>query len=202
MSYSTAQPVGLNQRSMNNLSGVHADLVRVLQRARQYDDFTVIQGLRSLEEQKRNVAKGVSKTMNSRHLTGHAIDFIPNKYNGKDVWKDHAAFTRTAEAIKRAAQEEGVNITWGGDWKGGWDKPHIELARAPNQTNPSTIASDVTKTVTQVGQTGTMQQAPKQDIIQQLFTTPVATNFQQPNVPTTPVSNDPIFLADWLRTPF
>ena len=66
----------LGVRSRERLQGVHPDLVRVVELAIQLTpvDFTVLEGLRTLERQKALVAAGSSKTLNSRHLTGHAVD--------------------------------------------------------------------------------------------------------------------------------
>ncbi len=65
-----------SQRSENNLKGVNPALVQVVRRALELSivDFGVTEGLRTVERQKELVAKGASQTMNSRHITGHAID--------------------------------------------------------------------------------------------------------------------------------
>jgi peptidoglycan L-alanyl-D-glutamate endopeptidase CwlK len=114
----------LGQRSLQNLSGVHPDLVSVVKRAIEIteQDFSVLEGLRSLEQQRINVEKGVSKTMNSRHLTGHAVDLIPYPVS----W-DWEYFYPIADAMKQAAEELGVDIEWGGDWKSFPDGPHFQL---------------------------------------------------------------------------
>jgi peptidoglycan L-alanyl-D-glutamate endopeptidase CwlK len=69
----------LGQRSLSRLEGVHPDLVRVVKRAAAISDldFTVLEGLRTLERQRKLRAEGASKTLNSRHLTGHAVDLAP-----------------------------------------------------------------------------------------------------------------------------
>ena len=58
------------------LEGVHPDLVKVVHRAAALSDidFTVLEGLRTVARQKQLVKAGASKTMNSRHITGHAVD--------------------------------------------------------------------------------------------------------------------------------
>lgn len=78
----------LGERSLKNLWGVHPDLVAVVKRAIQITrtDFAVIEGVRTKERQKELVRKGASKTMNSRHLTGHAVDIVPVK-NGAISWR-------------------------------------------------------------------------------------------------------------------
>lgn len=91
------------------------------------------------------LAAGASKTSNSRHLTGHAVDLWPlDPATGKPVPSD-AAFAKgsnearaasarlwsdlrkIASTMKDAAKEQGVMVEWGGDW--GWDAPHFQLNR-------------------------------------------------------------------------
>jgi peptidoglycan LD-endopeptidase CwlK len=117
-------------RSIKNLEGIHPDLRRVIDRALQESpvDFTVIEGLRTKERQKQLVASGASKTMNSRHITGHAVDLVPIGPNGKAAF-DWPLYDLLAPAVKAAAEAEGVALDWGGDWKSFRDGPHFELDR-------------------------------------------------------------------------
>lgn len=114
----------LGQRSKENLKGVHPDLVKVVERAIQIteQDFTVIEGLRSVERQKQLVANGSSRTMNSRHLTGHAVDIAPWPISWE--WDK---FYIIEDAVKQAARELDIPIEWGGDWKTFKDGPHWQL---------------------------------------------------------------------------
>ena len=114
----------LSQRSLDNLKGVHPDLVKVVYRALELtsQDFVVIDGLRTIEEQKVLVKHGKSKTMNSRHLTGHAVDIAPYPIS----W-DWSKYYAIEDAMKRAAREVGVQVEWGGDWKSFKDGPHWQL---------------------------------------------------------------------------
>lgn len=116
----------LSARSLARLEGVHPDLVKVVKRAIELTevDFSVIEGVRTIETQREYVAKGVSKTMNSRHLTGHAVDLYPV---GRPTPWDKCAVV--AQAMKKAADELGVPIVWGGDWRSFVDQPHFELDR-------------------------------------------------------------------------
>lgn len=116
----------LTQRDRQRLAGVHPDLVRVIERARTYADFVVTEGLRTTERQRQLVAAGASKTMNSRHLTGHAVD-LAALVSGQVRW-DWPLYDALGKAVKRAAVECGVPITWGGDWPKFRDGPHFELA--------------------------------------------------------------------------
>jgi peptidoglycan L-alanyl-D-glutamate endopeptidase CwlK len=113
-------------RSLKNLTGVHPDLVKVATRALQIAavDFTVIEGLRTIERQRQLVAKGASQTMRSRHLTGHAIDIAP-LVGGTIRW-DWPLYDRLGVAMKLSAEELKIPIVWGGDWKFR-DGPHFQL---------------------------------------------------------------------------
>ena len=114
----------LGNKSRRKLHGVHPDLVAVVKRAIEIteQDFTVLEGLRTLERQQQLYNTGKSKTMNSRHLTGHAVDLAPWPI----TWDwDH--FYPIADAVKQAADELDIPIEWGGDWKSFPDGPHFQL---------------------------------------------------------------------------
>jgi len=114
----------LSQRSLNNLSGVHPDLVQAIKRAIEITpyDFGVTRGLGTVEEQQELVAKGVSTTMNSLHLPqhdgySHAVDLaVYIKY-----------FRKVIQAVFTAAIELGVQVEAGGLWRDFIDSPHIQL---------------------------------------------------------------------------
>ena len=118
----------IDPRSSARMIGVHADLMRVVYRAATITpiDFIVTEGVRSLGRQKQLKAAGASKTLRSRHLTGHAID-LAARVDGEIRW-DWPLYHKLAAAMKEAARLEGVQIEWGGDWKGGFiDGPHFQL---------------------------------------------------------------------------
>ena len=119
----------LGPRSRQRLKGVHPDLVKVVERAIQITevDFTVLEGLRTPERQKALVEAGASQTINSRHLTGHAVD--RGAWVGDEVRWDWPLYHKIAAAMKEAAGLEGVKIVWGGDWRTFKDGPHFELDR-------------------------------------------------------------------------
>ena len=119
----------LGATSLARLKGVHPDLVKVVKRAIELtkQDFTVLEGLRTKERQKQLVAKGASKTMNSYHITGHAVDIAPI-VNGQVSW-DWKYYYPVRDAMKAAAKELGVKIEWGGDWKSFKDGPHWQIPR-------------------------------------------------------------------------
>lgn len=120
----------LGPASRGRLVHVHADLRRVVERAIGISavDFRVLEGVRSRARQKALVAAGASRTMNSRHLTGHAVD-LGALVNGRIAW-DWPLYGKIAAAMKQAAGELAVPIVWGGDWPRFRDGPHFELPRA------------------------------------------------------------------------
>jgi peptidoglycan L-alanyl-D-glutamate endopeptidase CwlK len=65
--------------------------------------------------------------MNSRHLTGHAVDVAV--LVGREVRWDWPLYAQLAGVIKHAASKEQVPIIWGGDWPRFRDGPHYELDR-------------------------------------------------------------------------
>jgi len=116
----------LGTRSKQKLSGVHPDMVAVVKRAIEIteQDFTVIEGIRNVSRQRELYKAGKSTTMNSRHLTGHAVDLAPWPISWE--WE---GFYPIADAMKAAAEELEIDIVWGGDWKSFPDGPHFELSR-------------------------------------------------------------------------
>jgi len=119
----------LSEKSLKILSTVHKDLIAVVIRAAEISpvDFRVHEGIRTKERQALLVKSGASKTMNSRHLTAHAVDLVV-QLNGKDCW-DWPLYHKLAPAMKQAAKELKVDLEWGGDWKTFKDGPHFQLAR-------------------------------------------------------------------------
>ena len=123
-----------SQRSENNLKGVNPDLVKIVRRALQLSpvDFGITEGLRTVERQRQLVAAGKSQTMNSRHITGHAVDvFAYPTSAGSWEWK---YYEQIATAFKQAAKELNIPVEWGGDWKTLKDGPHFQL---PHATYPA-----------------------------------------------------------------
>jgi peptidoglycan L-alanyl-D-glutamate endopeptidase CwlK len=122
-------------RSEAELEGVHPKLISVVRRALEVTqiDFAVIDGLRTVEEQNEYVRTGASKTMNSMHLRqrdgyGHAVDLVPCVF-GKPRWEIPLCL-QVAAAMKQAAMEQGVAITWGACWDRKLNDLPPNLARA------------------------------------------------------------------------
>jgi peptidoglycan L-alanyl-D-glutamate endopeptidase CwlK len=113
----------LGSASLKRLGTCHPILIAVAKRAIQIttQDFTVFEGVRTVERQRELMRRGVTRTMNSKHLPqadgmSHAYDLVP-WIGGKPVW-DWDGCYRIAYAVDRAATEQGVasRIRWGGAW--------------------------------------------------------------------------------------
>lgn len=120
----------LSERSLSRLEGVHPDLVRVVKHAILVTtvDFSVLEGLRTEERQQKLFAVGATSTMNSRHLTGHAVDL--GAYVDGEIRWDWPLYNQIGAAMKLAAINESVDIEWGGDWLSFRDGPHFQLSWA------------------------------------------------------------------------
>ena len=90
-------------------------------------DFGITEGLRTKERQKQLVAEGKSQIMNSRHLTGDAVDVVA--WVGSQVSWDWPLYEKIAQAFKQAAAELNTPIEWGGEWRSLKDGPHFQLKR-------------------------------------------------------------------------
>lgn len=141
-----------SQRSLNNLKKVHPDLVRLHEAVLPLFDHTVTDGVRSLEEQKKNVEKGVSKTLDSKHLPqpdgySHATDSQPYPLDWAAVQKGLDALRAADPTLQVArfyyfqgvmlgtAAQLGLRLRQGIDWNRDTtvgdqsfiDLPHNEL---------------------------------------------------------------------------
>ncbi len=122
----------LSAKSIQRLEDVHPALVAVVRRAIAISrvDFTVLEGVRTLEKQREYFAAGKSQTMNSKHLTGHAVDLAPildtDGDGDREVSWNPTDFLPIADAMFQAAADLKVQLTWGGRWQ--WkDYPHFEI---------------------------------------------------------------------------
>lgn len=127
--------VKIGEMARKKLETCHPDLRKVIERAAAIGDveFTVLEGIRTIERQKKLVASGASTTMNSRHLPGpdgfsRAVDVAPLDHG--DVSWAWPLYFKLAPIIKQAAKDVGVAIEWGGDWKTFKDGPHWQLPYA------------------------------------------------------------------------
>lgn len=96
-------------------------------------DITILAStVRTEEEQRANIAKGVSWTMKSKHLDGRAVDIAPYPVD----WNNLERFVVMAAHVLAAADKLGIRVVWGGTWAPtteGWQKnkrfdgPHFEI---------------------------------------------------------------------------
>lgn len=105
----------ISSRCELRLAGVHPDLIRVVRRAAAGGAmFRVIEGMRTPERQAELMRAGKTQTLNSRHLTGHAVDLAP--IVGADISWTWTHFFPLADVMADAARAEGVPMIWGGAW--------------------------------------------------------------------------------------
>lgn len=125
--------VKLSKASQEKLASVKPELQKVILKAFETMPFDVIvlEGIRTKARQEELYAKGASKTMKSKHLTGDAVDLAPYPID----WSDKAKFRVMAEHVLAAAKILNIKVRSGTDWDmdGDWkeekfyDGPHIEL---------------------------------------------------------------------------
>jgi peptidoglycan L-alanyl-D-glutamate endopeptidase CwlK len=106
----------LGKASEASLIGVCAPLVCCVRYAikRSDVDFSVVEGLRALERQRKLVASGASRTMDSLHLTGDAVDLAPY-VDGRLQWQAPLAY-KVAKWMALGSRDLVVPIIWGGVW--------------------------------------------------------------------------------------
>lgn len=103
-------------KSEANLVGIHPDLVRVVRVALTIADidFAVHEGLRTAERQKKLYASGASRTLDSYHLTGDAVDLVPY-VDGVLRW-EHPLCNQIAQAMHEACSRLHERVVWGRVW--------------------------------------------------------------------------------------
>lgn len=116
-----------SQRSESNLQGVHPDLVKLVRQALEVSsvDFGITEGLRTAGRQKEMVAGGHSQTLNSRHLTGHAVDVVA--YVGGQISWEWSLYEQIASAFTQASADISIPVEWGGNWTTLKDGAHFQL---------------------------------------------------------------------------
>lgn len=117
-----------DERSRRKLAGTHPKLSRLVNdfAAVSPVQFIVTEGLRTLDRQRELVAAGASKTLNSKHLLGRAVDLAP--VVSGEVRFDWPLYWKLGPALEEFAKAKGVGIVWGGRWPHFPDGPHFELA--------------------------------------------------------------------------
>ena len=124
-----------SKRSLNNLIGIHPDLVKVMKEAIKDTpiDFVITEGVRTAKRQndlfkaKKSKCDGYTKKSNHQVKAdgyGHAVDLYPLPIQ----YSDAIPYIMLSKHIKDTAKKLGIRIAWGGDWKTFVDRPHYELA--------------------------------------------------------------------------
>jgi muramidase (phage lysozyme) len=126
-------PVGNHEANLNSVEPSLAQVVRRAQQANPNLRFVVGSGKRDAELQKEAVRWGWSRTEDSNHLDGNAVDIWPVDEQGR-VFFEEGTQRAIAKAIKGAAAEMGVSLRWGGNFKSFRDLPHFELVRNRRST--------------------------------------------------------------------
>jgi len=123
----------LGNSSKAKLEGVDERMVSIVRYAISVtkQDFSVICGLRTRREQEALVAKGASKTMNSKHLDGNAVDLMAWVDGGRWELK---LYDEIADAMAEGARAIDVPVKWGAAWSVGdiryWDGTMEEAMNA------------------------------------------------------------------------
>ena len=120
-----------SKQSLARLNSTDERLVRVFTEVVKYFDCTILEGKRTVDRQKMLVQQGKSKTMNSKHLKGKAVDVAPYPID----WNDRERFTYFAGYVMGIAAKMGIKLRWGGDWDRDTqvkdnnfdDLPHFEI---------------------------------------------------------------------------
>ena len=117
----------LSTSSKNKLERIHPDLRDIVYLAISLTsiDFTVTEGLRSLARQRSLYKEGRTTTLNSRHLTGHAVD-LAAIFENRITW-EWKYYELIADAMMQAATKLNTPLEWGGNWVTFKDGPHFQL---------------------------------------------------------------------------
>jgi peptidoglycan L-alanyl-D-glutamate endopeptidase CwlK len=122
-------------RSREHLKTLHPSLQRILVKAIEIIDFSILEGFRDEEKQNEAFREGKSKLQypQSKHNTypSQAVDVAPYPID----WQDSERFTLLAGILKGIAHTMSIKLRWGGDWNSNNitkdqtfdDLPHFEL---------------------------------------------------------------------------
>jgi peptidoglycan LD-endopeptidase CwlK len=101
----------------SKLQEVHADLRAVIEETAATKlpfQWRIGEALRTQKRQQQLFDAGASQTLNSRHLTGHAVDLVA-VVGGKASW-DWSLYFALADAVIAASQKLSIPLVWGGCW--------------------------------------------------------------------------------------
>lgn len=129
----------MKQGDIDKTVGVEDSLLRVVkeaQRAHPELTFTIggQGGRRTPEQQAELVRKGTSKTLDSDHLRGQAIDIVP-LVNGKPNYEASGEYSKIHDAMEEAATSLGIPLAAKSQEFRSWDPGHFSL---PKDFDPRT----------------------------------------------------------------
>lgn len=101
-----------SDQSQRRLQGVDLRLVRICEKVVEAYDISILEGRRTPERQRQLYAEGKTRTLNSKHLTGLAVDVAPYPID----WDDERRFIYMAGHMMMAAADIGARLRWGGNW--------------------------------------------------------------------------------------
>jgi hypothetical protein len=121
-------PVGNHAANLRAIQPALAKVVRKAQADNPSLRFVMGSGRRDGKLQLQAVAWGWSRTQDSPHRSGNAVDLWPLDREGR-VTFDPKTQNRIAVALKQAASELSVSLRWGGHFHGykHMDRSHFEL---------------------------------------------------------------------------
>jgi hypothetical protein len=136
----------ISKRSQKKLSGVHPQLTvftfllmskmnELKEKNLNHTDFSVISGYRNKQEQEELIKKGFSKSLDSYHRYGLAVDIIPYIKNVGGTYDD-VKFKNEWDILLKIAKdvilENKLEIQNGFDiWS--WDKAHFQMSGFKNK---------------------------------------------------------------------
>lgn len=119
--------MNLRKADIDKLVGVDQRLQAVVFRVAFLAErpFLISEGLRTPERQRLLYAQKKTKTLNSKHIIGHAVDCYPTDTAYSKIAQRRDEFTWLVDLARVVSHEMRIPMTFGYDW--GWDAPHWEL---------------------------------------------------------------------------
>ena len=104
------------KRSKKRMEGIDSRLRKVLDELIKIMDVTIIEGVRSDENQQEYFIKGKSKidgvTKKGQHQKGKAVDLAPYPID----WEDRDRMHYMGGMLRGIGHMMGYKLRWGGDW--------------------------------------------------------------------------------------
>lgn len=122
-------PVGLHEANLNAINPMLAEVVRRARADHPGLLFVIGSGRRDDKQQRKAVAWGWSRTMDSPHRVGNAVDLWPLDAQGRVLF-DPPTYSQVSAAMRQAAAKLRVSLRWGGHFHSfkDMDRSHFELA--------------------------------------------------------------------------